>query len=84
MADIINLHPVVTTTTPQDSSEESRVVRIAKLGLILADKDTDPMDKVMCVKLSVRQGIITSEEATQLLASRSELEEFMTDSTEDK
>lgn len=84
MADIIHFRPAIATTTSQDPSEGSRVVRIAKLGLILADEDTDLMDKVMCVKLSIRQGIITSEEATQLLASRAELEEFMVDSTEGK
>jgi hypothetical protein len=76
-AEITKIQPIVANTTPTDPSEEPKVVRIAKLGLILADPESDPRDKVMCVKLSVRQGIITEEEAATLLAHRAELESFM-------
>ena len=76
-AEITTLRPVTATTTPADPAMDSKVLRIAKLALILADKESDPRDKVMCVKLSVRQGILTEEKATELLAHRSEIETFM-------
>ena len=57
--------------------EEPKIVKVAKLALILADKDTDIDEKLLCVKAAERFGYITSEEAKQLLLYRAELEGFM-------
>lgn len=54
--------------------EDPNIVKVAKLALILADKDTDISEKLLCVKAAERFGIITGEEATQLLLYRKELE----------
>ena len=50
---------------------------MAKLALILADKETDLKTKLGCIKLAIRMGFITEAEGVSLLAYRSELEEFM-------
>ena len=57
--------------------EDPQIVKVAKLALILADKDTDIDEKLLCVKAAERYGYITSEEATQLLLYRAELEGFV-------
>ena len=57
--------------------EDPVIVKIAKLALILADKDTDIEEKLLCVKVAERYGYITGEEAKQLLLYRAELEGFM-------
>jgi len=58
--------------------EDPAIVKVAKLALILADKDTDIETKRLCVKALERFEYITPEEATQLLFYRSELERFIT------
>ena len=56
--------------------EDPQIIKVAKLALILASKDTDISEKLLCVKAAERFGIITGEEATQLLLYRTELERF--------
>ena len=57
--------------------EDPQIVKVAKLALILADKDTDIDEKLLCIKIAERYGYITGEEAKQLLWYRTELEGFM-------
>ena len=57
--------------------EDPKIVKVAKLALILADKNTDIEEKLLCVKVAERYGYITGEEAKQLLLYRAELEGFM-------
>ena len=57
--------------------EDPQIVKVAKLALILADKDIDVDEKLLCVKAAERFGYITEVEAKQLLLYRAELEEFM-------
>lgn len=57
--------------------EDPQIVKVAKLALILADKETGIDEKLLCVKAAERFGYITSEEATQLLLYRTELEGFV-------
>lgn len=47
--------------------EDPNIIKIAKLALIIADKNTPFEDKNMCVKLSVKQGVITSDDGYHLL-----------------
>ena len=47
----------------ENSSEEPMIVKIAKLVLSLADKDTDMDTKQGCLRLAVRMGYITESEA---------------------
>lgn len=58
--------------------EDPAIVKVAKLALILADKDKDIETKRLCVKALERFKYITPEEATQLLFYRTELERFIT------
>lgn len=57
--------------------DDPQIVKVAKLTLILADKDTAIDEKLLCVKVAERYGYITSEEAKQLLLYRAELEGFL-------
>lgn len=54
--------------------EDPVIVKVAKLAVILADKDTDTESKLLCVRAAQRMGYITDEEATQLLLYRKDLE----------
>lgn len=62
---------------PTDTSvNEPKIVKIAKLAIILSDKDTDMDTKIGCTKAALRMGYITEEEARQLLMFRSTLENY--------
>ena len=52
------------------------IVKVAKLALILADKETDVETKRLCVIAAMRMEYITEEEARQLLLYRTMLEDF--------
>ena len=54
--------------------EDPKIIKVAKLALILADKDIDIDEKLLCVKIAERYGYITEVEAKQLLLYRAELE----------
>ena len=79
MTDIIKLNSQITS----DNTEEPKIIKVAKLALILADKDTYTADKLACIKIAVRMGYITKEEGAVLFPYIPELESFMEDSEED-
>ena len=66
----------------ENSSEEPVIVKIAKLGIILSDKDTDLETKFCCVKAAERMKFITKEEAAQLLLYRTVLEDLFEEDDE--
>ena len=73
MADVTNLH---TARKPDKNSiEDPRIVKIAKLVLILANDEVDIDEKRLCLKAAERFNIVTEEEARQLMLYRSALEE---------
>ena len=75
-AEITRIH---TARKPDENYiEDPAIVKVAKLALILADKDTDIETKRLYVKALERFEYITSEEATQLLFYRTERERFST------
>ena len=79
-AEVTRIH---TARKPDENYiEDPAIVKVAKLALILADKDTDVETKRLCVKALERFEYITSEEATQLLFYRTELERFITHDNE--
>ena len=79
-AEISRIH---TARKPDENYiEDPAIVKVAKLALILADKDTDIETKRLCVKALERFEYITPEEATQLLFYRTELERFITHDNE--
>ena len=57
-------------------TEEPNIVKVAKLGLILASKDLDTTTKRCCVKAAYRMNIISNEECTQLMMFANEFESF--------
>ena len=63
--------------------EDPVIVKIAKLALILADKDTDLETKRLCVMAAMRMNYITREEADQLLVYRTQLEVYRKNEDED-
>lgn len=74
---IVEVKRIPTANKPDENYiEDPNIVKVAKLALILASKDTDISEKLLCVKAAERFGIITGEEATQLLLYRKELERF--------
>ena len=77
VTELIRVH---TAKKPDENYvEDPAIVKIAKLALILADKDTDIETKCLCVKALERFEYITKKEATQLLMYRTELERFFDD-----
>ena len=82
MADIIKLNSQAVPISHKGEVEDPNIIKIAKLALILADKDTEISEKELCVKLGVRMGYITKEEGNQLLAYQPELEDFMSEANE--
>ena len=66
----------VTGITPSRKPDDPVIVKIAKLGIILSDKEADLETKVLCVKACERMNYITKEEAAQLLLYRIDLERF--------
>lgn len=77
MADVIKLNSQVTNSIPMEPVEDPQIIKIAKLTLILTDKEVDEETKRGCLSLAVRMGYITKDEAAQLALYRSELETFM-------
>ena len=75
-AEITGIH---TARKPDENYiDDPVIVKVAKLALILADKDIDDETKRLCLKAAERFEYITKEEATQLLFYRTELERFRT------
>ena len=61
-------------TTSLRAGEDPVVIKIARLALILADKDSDVQTKQLCIKAAERMGYITAEEAALFNLLRMELE----------
>lgn len=81
---VTDFNRVRTAKKPDENYiRDPKIVKIAKLALILADKDTDIETKYLCVKALERFEYITKEEATQLLLYRTDLERFFDDDDED-
>jgi len=57
--------------------DDPKIVKIAKLVLLLTDKNTDNDTKIGCIKLDIKNGIITNEEAIQLLTWLPDLQDFI-------
>lgn len=76
MAEITDLTFRAERAEPVEFSENFKVVQIAKLGIIISNPNLDLRARLGCVKVLVRQGIITQEEGAQLWAARDELEKF--------
>ena len=73
-AEVTRIH---TARKPDENYiEDPVIVKVAKLALILADKDTELETKRLCVMAALRMGYITEEEARQLLLYRKMLEDF--------
>ena len=56
--------------------EDPKIIKIAKLALVLADDGIDDMTKLLSIKACQRVGYITDEEASQLVIYKKELEEL--------
>jgi len=59
--------------------EDSRIVKIAKLVLLLMNNTVDKETKIGCIRLDIQNGLITQEDALDLLISLPELEDFIAD-----
>ena len=66
------------TTKEPDGTyiDDPRIVKIAKMAIILSDKNTDLETRRLCVYALRRIECITDEELSQLLFYRTELEKF--------
>ena len=64
-------------TASANAIPDPKIIKIAKLAVVLADKEVEDATKITCVNLAVRTGIVTEEEAKQLLLYRTELEEVL-------
>ena len=69
----------VVSIRTQPEFDEPKIIKVAKLALILADNDIDLKDKLCSIQVAIRMDFITKEEGAQLLAYRPELEELMHD-----
>ena len=76
MAEITDLTFRAEQAESVEFSENSKVVQIARLGIIISNPDLDLRARLGCVKVLVRQGVITQEEGAQLWAVHDELEKF--------
>ena len=55
--------------------DDSKIVRIAKLVLILTSHDADNDTKLGCLKLAITNKLLTQDEAMQLLIAIPDLQE---------
>lgn len=79
MADVIKLSSAKVPTHHESEVVDPAIVRIAKLALILADKNIEPVDKLGCIQVGIRMGFLTKEEAMYLQMYTPELEAFKTE-----
>ena len=70
-------------TANPDSVEDPKIIKIARLAVILADKSMDQATKSSCLRLAVKTGIITKEEADQLALYQADLEAMLIDDEEE-
>ena len=69
-------------TANPDSVEDPKIIKIARLAVILADKSMDQVTKSSFLRLAVKTGIITKEEADQLALYQADLEAMLIDDEE--
>lgn len=67
----------VDATSDIQVDDEPKIVKIAKLVLLLTDKSVDNKTKAGCVKLNIKNGIITQNDIVDLLVYLPELIDFM-------
>lgn len=60
-------------------AEDPKIVKIAKLVLLLTDKNVDTDTKLGCLKLDINSNLISQDEAMELLMYLPDLKEFMED-----
>lgn len=65
------------TATTQTEPEDSNIIKIAKLVMLLTSPNVSKEDKLGCLKLDVKNGLITQDEAMELLISIDELKDFV-------
>lgn len=58
-------------------ADDSKIIKIAKLVMLLTSKDVDADTKAGCIKLDIKNGLITQNEAIELLAHIQELQDFI-------
>lgn len=63
--------------TGNDTPEDPKVIKLAKLILILADKETPIEDKFGCLRLAILHETVSQEDAVYLWANLAELEDFL-------
>ena len=64
-------------TASANATPDPKLIKLAKLAVVLADKEVSDDTKLTCVRLAVRTGIVTEEEGNQLLLYKAELEEVL-------
>ena len=64
-------------TASANAIPDPKIIKIAKLAIVLADKEVPDVTKTTCVRLAIKMGTITEEEANQLLLYKAELEEIL-------
>ena len=64
-------------TADPDAIKDPKIVQVAKLAIILADTGIEDITKLACLKLGVKTGIVTEDEAAALLMYRKDLEEVL-------
>ena len=80
---ITSMNKMPVTTAPANGGiKDPKIIKIAKLAIIISDKDTDIDTKVGCIKAALRMGYITEEEATQLMMYRTTLENYFEEDEE--
>ena len=57
-------------------AEDPKIVKIAKLVLLLTDKNVDTDTKLGCLKLDINSNLISQDEAMELLMYLPDLKEF--------
>ena len=83
MADIIKLNTQATSETTNVKITEPKIIKIAKIVLLLSDTELPVEDRVLYVKAGIRMGYFTKEEAAQLLMYRTDLEKYLKDDDEE-
>ena len=62
---------------PEEQHEDSHIIKIAKLVMLLTSPNVSNEDKLGCLKLDVKNGLITQDEAMELLINIDDLKDFV-------
>lgn len=71
-------------TADVNAIPDPKIIKVAKLAIVLADKEVTDVTKNTCVRLAIKTGIVTEEEANQLLLYKAELEEILNHEDQEK